>query len=287
MTRPRGRIKLLDKDGTPEKEYPRFKIAIAVPTRGNNPSAFTYCLASLTGHASAALVNNDIADFTLAFNEGTYIHTNRNDLAGTCLKAGADYIFWLDDDMTFPKDALLRLLAHNVPIVGANYPTRKIPVTPVAIKTIGMDGNTTPERLQTREEDTGLERVEAIGFGCVLVKAQVFWDVGFPWFENTRDEESKRWVGEDVDFCIKARAAGHDVFVDHGLSHEVRHIGQMEYSVAHAVAFDGDEHGDNELQRVTDDDQQLAESSGHDDAGNHPRLHSTGGSEAGSDGGDS
>ena len=287
MSRPRGRIKLVSKDGAPEPEAPRFKIAIAVPTRGNNPSDFTYSLACLTGHASAALVNNDIADFTLAFNEGTYIHTNRNDLAGTCLQAGADYIFWLDDDMSFPKDALLRLLAHNVPIVGANYPTRKIPVQPVAIKTIGLDGKSLPERLQTREEDTGLERVEAIGFGCVLVKAQVFWDVGFPWFENTRDKETSRWVGEDVDFCIKARAAGHDVFVDHGLSHEVRHIGQMKYSVAHAVAFEGDEHGNNELQRVTDGNQQLAEPLKRGDAVENPGLHSAGGSEAESDGGDS
>ena len=136
--------------------------------------------------------------------------------------------------------------------------------------------------------DTGLERVEAIGFGVCLTRADVLWDVGFPWFETRRDEKLGVNVGEDVDFCIKARAAGHDVFVDHGLSHEVRHIGSMEYSVAHAVAFQEEQaHGDNKLQLVTDGDKQLAESVGRDDAGNYPRLHSVGGSEAESDGGDS
>ncbi|KKL93913.1 hypothetical protein LCGC14_1869950 [marine sediment metagenome] len=290
MKGPRRRIELVGKGGgvlQTERDKKRLSIGVAVPQRGQSPSKFTNALVAMMTYSSLAL--QDVADIVYAAVEGTYIHTNRNDLTGTLLRdADVDFILWLDDDMTFPRDTLVRLLQHRVAFVGANYSTRTMPLTPVSIKRIGDGFGRKPERLQTREEDTGLERVEAIGFGVCLTRADVLWDVGYPWFETRKDEKLGVNVGEDVDFCIKARAAGHDVFVDHGLSQEVRHIGQMEYSVAHAVAFEEEQtHGDNDIRLVTDGDQQLAESVGHDDAGNYPRLHSISGSEAESDGGDS
>ena len=39
----------------------------------------------------------------------------------------ADEILWVDTDMQFPEDALLRLLAHDKDIVGCNYRTRTPP----------------------------------------------------------------------------------------------------------------------------------------------------------------
>ena len=291
MKGPRRRIHLLGKNGDPvqaERSKKRLSIGVAVPQRGQNPSKFTNALVAMMTYSSLAL--QEVADIMYAAVDGTYIHTNRNDLTGTLLKeAKADSILWLDDDMTFPRDTLVRLLLHKVAVVGANYPTRRMPITPITIKTIG--GGITPgvpTRLQTREEDTGIERVDAVGFGVCLVRSDVMWDVGYPWFETRWDKELGVNVGEDVDFCIKARAAGHDVFVDHGLSQEVRHIGQMEYSVAHAVAFEEEQtHGANDVQRTTDDGKQLAEPRRPNNAGHYPRLHSVSGSETESDGGDS
>ena len=200
---------------------------------------------------------------------------NRNDLMRLALESEADYTLWLDDDMRFPRDTLIQLLERNVPIVGANYCTRRMPPAPIAIKHIDMEKGST--RLQTREEDTHLERVDAVGFGVVLVKSKVALAVGYPWFE-TKDPEGgeELRVGEDVDFCMKAKAAGFDVFVDHGLSQEVRHIGQFDYSVAHAVAIE-ETHGDNKLRDVEDGSGELAEPAGHDDRVKNSRIHLSGG----------
>lgn len=274
MKESRERVKIIGPHGQPMRGSERWKIAILIPSRGNNPAMFTYDLAALVAYSTACLVHNDIADITLTIQEGTYVHVNRNDLMGTALRAEADYTFWLDDDMRFPRDALLRLLQHNVPLVGANCSTRIMPLRPTAIKSIERG-----EFLQTREEDTGLERVEALGFGCVLVMSKVAWAVGYPWFESKDGQDEGKRVGEDVDFCIKAKAAGFDVLIDHGLSQEVRHIGQIEYSVAHAVAYE-EEHGDNELRDVADGGSQLVEPAGLDDGVKDQGIHLVGGGDS-------
>lgn len=277
MSGSRKDIKLLGPHGRPleSSSTERWKIAICVPSRGTNPMGFTYDLASMLVYSAACLVHNDIADVTLNFVTGTYIHVNRNDLMQLALENEADYTLWLDDDMRFPRDTLIRLLEHNVPIVGANYSSRRMPPSPIAIKHIDVVNGST--RLQTREEDTHLERVDAVGFGVVLVKSKVALAVGYPWFE-TKDPEGgeELRVGEDVDFCMKAKAAGFDVFVDHGLSQEVRHIGQFDYSVAHAVAIE-ETHGDNELRDVADGSGELAEPAGLDDSAENQRIHIPGG----------
>ena len=267
MKRSRERIKILGPQGEAMEGSERWKIAIVIPSRGVNPAMFTYDLAALVAYSTACLVHNDIADITLTIQEGTYIHVNRNDLMGTALKSEADYTLWLDDDMRFPRDALLRLLQHNVPLVGVNYPTRMFPVRPTAIESI-EEG----KFLQTREGDTGLARVDSIGFGCALVMSKVAWEIGYPWFESKDGQDEGKRVGEDVDFCIKAKAAGFDVFVDHGLSQEVRHIGQFEYSVAHAVAYE-EEHGDNNVRGTEDSDSELVEPPRRDDGESNSGVH--------------
>jgi len=42
-------------------------------------------------------------------------------------KYGAEYVLFIDSDMTFPKDALLKLLVRQVDIIGATYSRRTAP----------------------------------------------------------------------------------------------------------------------------------------------------------------
>ena len=41
----------------------------------------------------------------------TLIYTSRNLIAQEALKAGFDRVFWVDSDMVFPSDTLIRLAA--------------------------------------------------------------------------------------------------------------------------------------------------------------------------------
>lgn len=209
-------------------------IAICVPTRGaGTPSAFTAALANLVMHSTETLVHPGHAALGLIFSANTYVDKGRDELVAEAMKSGVSHVLFLDDDMSFPRDALIQLLRHDADIVGANYPTRKLPIVPTAIKTV-EDPPT--KCFSDPQHATGLEPVEALGFGCVLIKAPVFAALyPRPWFEQHFDRVHDRWVGEDVQFCQRARAAGFDVLVDHDLSRQVIHHGLFEFHNAHTM----------------------------------------------------
>lgn len=203
------------------------KVQVSIPTRGDNRHEFTFDFARLMTWTQANLVEAGMG-LTMQFVAGTYVHSNRCKLVEMALNdPDVTHILWLDDDMRFPQDAIYKLLLHHVPIVGANYPHRIEPLSPVAIKQMYP-----PLGLHTTPESRGLESVEVIGFGVCLMERQVFEKVPFPWFEQVYDRTLKTWVGEDSRFCIGAREAGYTVWVDHDISKEVQHMGMR--SVTHA-----------------------------------------------------
>lgn len=212
-----------------------MKICLCIPTRGNAPRGFMYDLLQLVMFSTAALGPDVTID--PMFGESTYIHCGRNELAEEALKRGAAYTLWLDDDMRFPPDALVRLLERRLPLIGANYPTRHLPPESVAIKHTGFDKAHPMERLEIGENGREAVDVDALGFGCVLIDTAVFRRIPFPWFENYRDRDRSIWVGEDVDFCLKAKAAGIQPMCDEALSQTVAHIGSFEYKLDHARAI--------------------------------------------------
>jgi hypothetical protein len=120
-------------------------------------------------------------------------------------------------------------------MVGINYAQRGVPSDFVAIKTVGLGA--AGVKLRTTDESTGLEEVEAMGFGMVLMKTSALTGMPdpdeVPWFQN-RHLGGEQWMGEDVFFCERFREAGGRIFVDHDLSKECRHVGQFEYTLAHA-----------------------------------------------------
>jgi hypothetical protein len=200
-----------------------------------------YDCAHLYAHSIATLTGNDapVHEIGLLFGVQTYIDRGREDLTKMAFEGdGCSHLLWIDDDMRYPKDALARLLARDKDMVGVNYPKRSTPCEPTAIKHIGgKRSKHVRELLLTRPEDTGCEIVDAIGFGLVLIRAKVFAGIEPPWFETHYDRKRRLRVGEDVNFCEKVRAAGHQIFVDHDLSREVSHIGTIEYGADASLAF--------------------------------------------------
>lgn len=224
-------MKLVGGNGKPPA--PRFRVAVCVPTRGRVCWGFAYDLAQMMCYTGTKVVSREVMEIGLIFADGTYISNNREDLADAALKTDPTHILWLDDDMRFPQDTLLRLLERNREVVGANYATRGTPCVPIAIK----DASKAMGRLLTMPDNTGLEQVEHLGFGVLLVQAGVFHRIPKPWFENYWSQELNRRVGEDVDFCRKCKVHDMEIFVDHDLSHEIGHMGEFEFTLAHARAY--------------------------------------------------
>lgn len=208
-----------------------LKISIAIPTHEQAPATFMYDLASLCAFTAAHMPEG--WELGLQMVTGTYIHSARMQLMQVCVEQKSDYILWLDSDMRFPREALVRLLQHQKPVVGINYSKRGIARGFVAIKEVGIPG----KMLDTLETSTGLEEVEAMGFGCVLMRTNVVKDLPdpreHPWFQH---KHMQRWVwmGEDVYFCELLRNAGIKLYVDHDLSKDCAHTGLFEFRPYHA-----------------------------------------------------
>lgn len=158
----------------------------------------------------------------LTGNQGRYqVHCQREDMADAALINECDYIFFVDDDMVLPRDALFRLLSHNVDICAALAFQRIPPFHPVlyAHENIkGPDGKDTVRwRTVTSYPENELMEIPEVGFGCVLIKVDVFKKVPRPWFASWAT------IGEDIFFCYKAGQSGIKTHVDTSL--KIGHIG--------------------------------------------------------------
>lgn len=149
---------------------------------------------------------------------------SRHHLVDFARDANATHILWIDADMTFPETALERLMERDQLVVGANYPRRSAPYQPTAQR----DG-----KLIYEEGQTGLEPVDALGLGFCLMRMEVFEKLRPPWFAFPWKDG--QYLGEDIFLCLKIRdEIGEPIYVDHDLSHEIGHMGDLEVRWEHA-----------------------------------------------------
>lgn len=176
------------------------KYAIALPMRGNHPNwLFSKSLITLIKPPEWFTIES----------RRSVVDQSRNKIVETAIQRGIDYILFLDDDHTFPSDTFMRLIGHKKDVVGCLCFRRQEPFGPCVFKwqTHPENGNLMvwemPEII-----GKGLQKVDAIGFGAVLVKTEVFKRLGpAPWFKF--DE-----VGEDLFFCDLCARAGIDIWCD-------------------------------------------------------------------------
>ncbi len=127
------------------------------------------------------------------------IHCARNNMARAALEFEAKYLLFIDSDMHFEADALERLLAHDVGVVGG-----------LSVKTIAPywvnasvweDENPKP----IREWEEGLiDYCDGVGTGFMLINTRIFRAMAKPYFypfQNKHDLD----MGEDYYFCKKVR----------------------------------------------------------------------------------
>lgn len=217
-----------------EKDAPPIRLAICSPCRDEVDSEFSLSLARLCSVLGATLVAEGIIDLTILQANGTLVDFSRRKLYWEAVEWGATHILWLDTDMVFPDHLVHSLLKRNVDFVAANYSTRRMPYQPVTYKKTNRDlPGVAPERCFTGPESTGLEEVEATGFGCVLMRVGMGATMKQPLFTTEHDGTGKQWIGEDVNFCLAAREAGFQIWIDHDVSKFVGHAGRLVFTHDH------------------------------------------------------
>ena len=200
------------------------RIAICVPSRGGQMEVATgFDICAMTGYT----LKNTKHELNFYTAMGTLIFDQRNSIVETAIKDRCDYVLFIDGDMRFPKDTIIRLLKHNKDIVEV-LGCRSEPVKPTAKNfQIGEDGKVSWFPIYSKGRK-GIEKADGIGCGVILIKIDVFKNMEMPYyfFETL---QKKAVLGEDIYFCIKAKDAGFDTWVDHDLSMEIGHVGSYIY----------------------------------------------------------
>jgi FkbM family methyltransferase len=177
------------------------KILIAIPTaRYIEPDTFK------------SIYDLDIPDgyhVDFQYFYGYRVDQVRNLIADWVVR-GYDYLFSVDHDITFPRDTLTKLLSHDQDLVSGVYRQRLEPQQLEVFEPFG--GRMSAEDLYAK--DWKLMGIGGCGFGCVLVKKEVFAGVGYPQFEYYPALDHNNTISEDTDFCKKAIAKGFKLWCD-------------------------------------------------------------------------
>lgn len=136
-----------------------------------------------------------------------------------------DWLLFMDADMVFDHDAVHRLVAraiqHDVKILGGLC---LIVTADGPLPTLFIDDEDTVTRVLLDWPEDTVQQVAATGTGCLLVHRSVFEKMQADasgsrncWFnfDVVTSQTGKEWsLGEDVSFCLRARRAGFDIYVD-------------------------------------------------------------------------
>jgi hypothetical protein len=200
-----------------------MKVAICTPHHGEVKAHYAFSLAQMMEHCARQAPRIEAKLFMLS---SSLLPKARTLLAEQALAWGADWLLWIDADHLFPPDSLPRLLASGRDVVGANYPRRMSPGGPTAA-VFTASGETRPVRTTAKKARSRIvEEVGALGLGLCLMRASLFERIARPWFQVIANE-SGEFLGEDGWFFQHLKAAGVPIHVDHGLSWEVGHVGEV------------------------------------------------------------
>jgi hypothetical protein len=155
----------------------------------------------------------------IIFSHDRKIPDAQNYLVQEGLSKEADYFWFVEEDMTFPKDTLFRMLAEQMPVVAVDYPVGE-------------------KAYSTIMEKNG--EIWWSGLGCTLINRSVFEEMKPPWFQTdttwritnsetmelVKENIPNKYGGHDINFgmrlkemgipitCLEGVTAGHLKIID-------------------------------------------------------------------------
>lgn len=176
-------------------------VVICLPQYGSVPSRFVEGLSNLLLHKSESYEITKVI-----VNNALYVDHNRNILVKEALDSGAEYSMWIDADVVVEPNTIDRLIRHNKAIMSGIYPRKNTDTACAYVY------NETYEYLRPIGpwKSNKPFKVEAVGMGCVLIRTDVFKEIGPPWYIYNAYVN----YSEDLYFFDVARAADIEVWVD-------------------------------------------------------------------------
>jgi hypothetical protein len=203
-----------------------LKVVVAVPSTGQWLADFGISLCGLmTASLQYRIGQTSRQEVQLFASTGSMLPRMRMEAVLHAIEVQADYLFMVDSDHKFPRSALHRLLEHGKEIVAANCVTKTIPTKPTARR----ESDNPAGDIVISHGKTGIEKVWRVGTGMMLVHMGVFRNIGPAVFDMKWRSDVKTFQGEDWSMCEAMEKAGYEIWIDHDLSNEVTHIGQLHY----------------------------------------------------------
>jgi len=138
----------------------------------------------------------------------------RNKLRSLALAGDYDALLMVDDDVR-PDISVIRMAQLGKPLTAAPvmimHPDVNVPFFNIYFQPKGEDG-WLPHPGQFAAIGTGLERVDAVGFGAVAIRTDVLRTL--PPFWLTLDAAGIAVRSEDLPYCEMALKLGYEVWVD-------------------------------------------------------------------------
>lgn len=177
------------------------------------------------------------------------VDISRNIIASTALKEGAEWCFFLDDDVVARPDVIQRLKRHNLPIISGLYWRRHPDGTWPEVFRVDKSGIPKPmkdEDLRLMTGGGGPIECDAVGAGMLLIHRSVLekmaptvpkWMITNP---DTDEElivyeffklimQDKVMLSEDVVFCSRAKGLGFKIYCDLGCRAGHLYTGMIKY----------------------------------------------------------
>lgn len=195
---------------------------------------------SLVNFTSLALQNNLRFGYFTRSNE-SLITRARNDLAFTFLQSPATHLMFIDADINFNPEDILKLLNYDKDIVTGAYPTKMIDWQNMStaktngIKELQQKAIKYASGFNNKKDQDGLMEVSYGATGFMLVKKEVFKKMikHYPEIEympeiyDNRNEEglpkhaffdtmiyNGKYLSEDYTFCHRWQQMGGNIYLD-------------------------------------------------------------------------
>ena len=195
------------------------KVLIAVPALDTMPTQTAYCMLTMKKDCPSRF----------SFIVRASCHDARNMLAREAIDSGADRVLWIDSDMVFNDDIMIRLgedLDKGYDMVGGIYFRRELPTSPLVYKSLGeiesktiMGDTCARAEVWTDYPRDSLFECAGYGFGAVMMKTELLKKLGDYAFTPFNH------LSEDLSFCARALDAGALIACDSRV--KVGHVGQI------------------------------------------------------------
>ena len=199
------------------------KTLIAMPCMETMPTRTVSSLLSMERPGKTAI----------SFTIGSLVYEARNEQASVAINQGYDRVLWIDSDMRFDTDLMVRLAGDvdaGCDFVCGLFFKRQLPLTPLVYK--ALDFTETDEDISVNvtmyEPDTvprdKLFRIGGSGFGACMVTTRMLKDI---WERSGPPFTPLSKLGEDLSFCLRAKQAGYEMWCDSRV--KIGHLGYIEY----------------------------------------------------------